>query len=381
MNKNLLNHYFWGNFDTGVLNIYMAIFIWSLEKNPISLGIAFAIPILIDIIGDYYFSWISDKYSRKKLMIIGNIGSAVALSILPISNNINIIYLVLFFKHLFNKIYTSSLYPYEKEMIKGDLKEFFGKKSIRINTSASIGGFFLMFLLGFGVNMKLLIVICGFIELYSTYYLFHLEESNNISIKVENRENNSEAIKFFKVFYMIEALAFALFQSRLIIYFLEVKNLRPDMLGLVFFIVYALPSILGARIQKKFSNVPLKQLLLGGTTSQVILLLLFPSMTNIYLLMLLWFLASLIEEVTYIYSKSYFLDEINNNIGVSLSKVRIATTISLLIGQGLITFIWEKFSLEYSFYLSSLILIFNIVYIVLNKKEFPIAKGSIGVEV
>ncbi len=374
MDTYLLKHHFWGNFDTGVLNIYMAIFIWSLEKSPISIGIAFAIPIFIDILGDYYFSSISDQYSRKKLMIIGNIGSAFALMLLPLSDNINIIYLVLFFKYLFTKIYSSSLYPYEKEMVKSNLRDYFGSKSIKVSTSASLGGFILMFLLGFGVNMQILISICGFVELMSTYYLFLLKKSTNKSIKVKKIENNNESIKFFTVFYSIEAFAFALFQSRLIIYFLEIKGLKPDMLGLIFFIVYALPSILGGKIQKKFSSIPLKRLLLTGTIGQVILLSLLPNINSIKILILLWFLATLIEQISYIYSRSYYLGEINSNIGVNLSKVRIISTVFLLMGQGATTFLWENFGLKSSFYLSSLVLLINITFIILSKNDFHIKK-------
>ena len=145
----------------------------------ITIAIAFAIPIIIDIFIDYFFSGISDKSERRtRLSIIGNIGSSIFLSLYGIANSIYVLYLFIFLKSLFAKINESSLDPYIREIIEEDnYKDFISERNIKISVGASIGGFSLMFLYGFTESISLIFIVAGLIELYSTVYLTRLENA------------------------------------------------------------------------------------------------------------------------------------------------------------------------------------------------------------
>lgn len=68
--KNILRHYFWTNFDVGVIAIFLSLYIWDKTQNMITVAIAFIIPIVIDTVADYFFSGLSDKRNRVKLIIV-----------------------------------------------------------------------------------------------------------------------------------------------------------------------------------------------------------------------------------------------------------------------------------------------------------------------
>lgn len=366
--KNLLNHYFWGNIDTGVLHIFMGLYLWSFDKNPISIAIAFAIPVVVNIMGDYVFSVMSDKKGRRRYMIVGNIGSALFLSSLGLSDNITYIYVFIFMKSVFSKLYQTSLEPYERLVMKGELQEFIAKKTVKISAGASIGGFLLMTLLGMGFTMERLIIICGVFELASTFYLLSLPDTDNREFK-DIEGNNTESLKFFGIYYGIYALALAIFDTRLLLYFINDRNMDPSIIGLIFFIVYGLPNIFSGRIYKYFRNMDLKRMLLSSTLLQAGLLLLIPFLDSINLLISLWFIISVFESVTHIYSNHHYKSGIYSDIGKNMSKIRIISTVGLLIGQGLISLVWKEVSLESTFYLSAFLLSMNIVYVIRNGKK------------
>ena len=237
--KDLLKHYYWGNFDTGVIFIFLSFYIWDKTQNMITVAIAFAIPIVINTIVDYFFSSLSDKNGRTKLIIIGNIGSAIFLGLYGISSTIYVLYVFIFLKSLFTKLYDSSLQPYIREIIEEDnYKDFISKRNIQVSVGASVGGFSLMFLYGYTDSIPLIFIVSGLIELYSTVYLFKLDESSAKMKKVIEDSVDLSWIKYITLIYTIEGFAMALIINRMIIYMYEFHTFRIQILGFIFFIVY-----------------------------------------------------------------------------------------------------------------------------------------------
>lgn len=258
--KNLLKHFYWGSFDSGVIFIFLSLMIWDDTENMVSVALAFSIPILIDTVIDYFFSTFSDNQNRKKLFIIGNIGSAIALSFYGFAQSIYILYGLIFLKSLFTKLYQSSLDPYIRENIQEELyMDFLSQRNIQMSVGASIGGFSLMMLYGFTQNLSLIFVISGLIELYSTVYLLKLREKKVQRKKSKEDTIDLDWIRFITLIYTLEGFGIALIVNRMLIYIHEFQGVAIENVGFVFFVVYGVSSVLAAKIYKRFDKVSLKK--------------------------------------------------------------------------------------------------------------------------
>ncbi|HHX60094.1 MAG TPA: MFS transporter [Epulopiscium sp.] len=367
--RKLLKHYFWGNCDTGVIFIFLSLFIWDKTENMITVAIAFSIPIIIDTVIDYYFSGLSDKNNRIKLMIIGNIGSSIFLGLYGASSNIYILYGFIFLKSLFAKLYQSSLAPYIRENIEDDsYMEFISKRNIQISLGASMGGLFLMLLYGFTESIPLVFIASGLIELYSTVYLLKLDDIKTQRNKIKEDLADLDWMKYITLIYTVEGFAIALIMNRMIIYMHEFKKVGVQKVGLIFFIVYGISNIMAAKLYKMFNKFALKTMFLISFTSQSILLALFTTINQIYIVIAIWFFFELVSNITDIYSNDKINRSIYTNVGKKLSKFRITIALGSILGQLVISKIWDELGVNTSFYFSSVILII-LSFIILFRSE------------
>lgn len=368
--QSLLKHSFWGNFDTGVILIFLSFYIWDKTENMITIAIAFAIPIIINTFFDYSFSAISDKNDRVKLIIIGNIGSAIFLSLYGIASNIYILYGFIFLKSLFTKLYQSSLSPYKREVIKEeDYKDYISKENIKISVGSSVGGFSLMYLFFYTDSIPLIFIISGLIELFSTIYLFKLK---NVPHKKRKESENSvdlDWLKHITLIYTVEAFGIALIFNRIIIFMYDVHKLGMGDIGLVFFVVYGLSNILASQVYDKFKKIPLKSMFVISFILQAILLILFTRVTEIKIIVGFWFVFELVSCIVDIYSRDRINRSLFTNVGKKLSKFRISIAVGSILGQIVISQIWDKIGVDESFYFSSIVLIMLSIMIVLKSKK------------
>lgn len=368
--RSLLKHHFWGNFDTGVIFIFLSIYIWDQTENMLTVALAFTIPLLINTIIDYYFSYTSDKSSRIKLIIIGNIGSAIFLSLYGVASNIYILYLLILFKSMFAKLYTSSLAPYTREIIREkDYKEYIAKLNIRISVGASIGGFTLMLLFMLTDSLALIFISSGLMELYSTVFLFNLKDVKLVSKKKVEEEIDFKWLKEITLIYTIEAFGIALILNRMLIFLYDVHNLKLQDVGLVFFIVYGVSNMVAARVYQKFKSISLKNMIIVSLTFQAILLILFTKINEVKVLIVMWFIYELVSNIAEIYSKDRINKSLFTGIGIKLSKFKISIAAGSIVGQLLISQIWDRVGINSSFYYSSAILIILSIFIFLRKKS------------
>ena len=370
--KDLLKHYYWGNFDTGVIFIFLSFYIWDKTQNMITVAIAFAIPIVINTIVDYFFSSLSDKNGRTKLIIIGNIGSAIFLGLYGISSTIYVLYVFIFLKSLFTKLYDSSLQPYVREIIEEDnYKDFISKRNIQVSVGASVGGFSLMFLYGYTDSIPLIFIVSGLIELYSTVYLFKLDESSAKMKKVIEDSVDLSWIKYITLIYTIEGFAMALIINRMIIYMYDFHKVGIQNVGLIFFIVYGISNVVASKLYKAFNKIALKDMFIISFISQAILLALFTTIKQIYIIVAIWFFYELVSSITSIYSMDRINRSLFTNIGRKLSRFRITITLGSVLGQIVISKIWDDLGVNISFYFSSIILVFlSLVILFMSKKKF-----------
>lgn len=369
--NNLLRHSFWGNFDTGVIFIFLSFYIWNKTKNMITIAIAFIIPVIIDTVIDYYFSYISDKKERIKLIIIGNIGSSVFLSLYGVAQNIYVLYIFIFFKSLFAKLYKSSLEPFKRESIKEtEYKEFISKENVKISIGASIGGFSLIFIYLHINSIPLIFVISGLIELYSTIFLFKLKDVKQKKEKEKEDTLDLNWIKEITLIYTIEAFGIALMINRVIIFIHDTRRVGIEGVGLIFFVVYGISNMFAARIYNKFKKLTLKNMLILSYLLQAILLVLFTHLQKLIIIIGIWFVFELMSNIAMIYLKDRINKSLITNIGERLSKFRICIAVGNILGQIVISQIWDRIGIKESFYFSSFILLILSIIIM-----FRINKG------
>ncbi len=331
--RNLLRHSFWGNFDTGVIFLFLSLYIWDKTEDMITIAIAFIIPVLINTVIDYYFSHLSDRNDRIRYIIIGNIGSSVFLSLYGVADSIYLLYLFIFFKSLFAKLYISSLEPFQREVIEeSKYKEFISQENIKISTGASIGGFALMFIYMYSGSIPLIFMISGLIELYSTVYLFRLENVKQKMRKKKEDRLDLNWIKEMTIIYTIKAFGTALLLNRIIIYLYDLHYVGIELIGLIFFIVYGISNIVAARIYDKFRKIPLKNMLVLSFVLQAILLLLFTHLQELVIIIDFWFMIELISNVSSIYSDDRINKSLFTDIGKRLSKFRVTIAIGGILG-------------------------------------------------
>lgn len=372
--KSLLKHYYWGNFDTGVIFIFLSFYIWDKTQNMITVAIAFAIPIVINTIVDYFFSSLSDKNGRTKLIIIGNIGSAIFLGLYGISSTIYVLYVFIFLKSLFTKLYDSSLQPYIREIIEDDnYKEFISKRNIQISVGASVGGFSLMILYGYTDSIPIIFIVSGLIELYSTVYLLKLDESNAKIKKTIEDPVDLSWIKYITLIYTIEGFAIALMVNRMIIYMYDFHKVAIQDVGLIFFIVYGISNVMASKLYKALNKILLKDMFIISFISQSVLLALFTAINQIYIIVAIWFFYELVSNITSIYSMDRINRSLFTNIGRRLSRFRITIALGSILGQIVISKIWDNFGVNISFYFSSVILAFlSLVVLFISRKKLEI---------
>lgn len=368
--KSLLKHYYWGSFDTGVLFIFLSLFIWDKTESMITVAIAFAIPIIIDTVIDYFFSDLSDKRERIKLIIIGNIGSAVFLSFYGFANNLYILYLFIFFKSLFSKLYQSSLAPYQREVVEEEkYKEYISQRNIKISMGASIGGLGLMVLYGYIGSFSMIFLLSGLFELYATRYLFQLK-----NVEQEKRKEREDPIditwlKNITLIYTIEAFAIALIMNRMIIFMHEVQGVKIQDVGLIFFIVYGVSNIVAAKIYHKFNKISLKNMFILSFLCQALLLIFFTQIGQLKLIVGIWFTYELVSNITEIYSRDRINKSLFTSIGKRLSKFRISIALGSIGGQIIVSQIWDRVGVNKSFYFSSIVLILLSIGIAFQSKR------------
>lgn len=369
--KDLLKHYYWGNFDTGVIFIFLSFYIWDKTQNMITVAIAFAIPIIINTIVDYFFSSLSDKNGRIKLIIIGNVGSAISLGLYGISSTIYILYVFIFLKSLFSKLYDSSLQPYIREITEeNNYKDFISKRNIQISVGASVGGFSLMVLYGHTDSIPLIFIVSGLIELYSTVYLLKLDESNIKIKKVIEDPIDLTWIKYITLIYTIEGFAIALIINRMIIYMYDFHKVGIQNVGLIFFIVYGISNVAASKLYKSFNKIELTDMFIISFISQAILLALFTAINQIYIIVAIWFFYELVSNITSIYSMDRINRSLFTNIGRRLSRFRITIAFGSVLGQIVISKIWDNLGVNISFYFSSIVLVLlSLLILILIRKK------------
>lgn len=373
MNKDtyskLLKHSFWGNFDTGVINIFLSFYIWSETENMITIALAFAIPVVINTIIDYFFSDLSDKKNRVRLIIIGNIGSSIFLSLYGVAFNIYLLYFFIFSKSLFAKLYRSSMAPYKREIIEEEkYKYYIAKEDIKRNMGASIGGFSLMLVYLYTKSISLVFIISGLVELYSTIYLLKLK---NVKQKMRKEKEDTSDLSWLRkisLIYTVEAFGIALILNRMIIFLHDVHKLKIQDVGFIFFIVYGISTIIASKVYNKFKKISLQNMLIISFMFQAILFILFTKINDLRVIVGVWFIYELICCITGIYSRDKINKSLFTSIGKRLSVLRIKIAIGSVLGQIIVSQIWDKVGVNESFYFSSIVLIILSIMILLQKE-------------
>lgn len=369
--KDLLKHFYWGSFDSGVIFIFLSLMIWDETENMLTIALAFSIPIVIDTVVDYFFSSYSDQKNRKKLFIIGNIGSAIALSFYGFASSIYILYGLIFVKSLFAKLYQTSIEPYIRENIEEiSYMDFLSQRKIQTSLGASLGGFFLMVFYSISQSLPFIFVLSGMIELYSSVYLFKLKNQKVKRKKEKEDPSDLDWMRWIRLIYGVKAFGTALIVNRMLIYIHEFQGLATENIGFVFFIVYGLSSLLAARIYRNFRSISLKTMLISSFLMQAFLLMLFTQINPLFLIIIVWFLFELVANISNIYTNHKINRSLYTDIGKRLSTFRIWIAFASVVGQFIVSQIWDQFGMNRSFYFSAIILMLLAFFVSLKNKKY-----------
>jgi len=356
--KKLLSHCFLGSFDQGVMLIFLSFYIWGETDRMGAIAIAFIIPVIVNTVVDFIFSNWSDRGNRILFMIIGNIGSALFLACYGLMDNLSLLYIFIFLKSFFSRIYLTSLQPFRRETIpEGEFRSFIARENYLFSLGASIGGFALIYFYRLTENLTWVFMVAGAIELLSTVPLFLLKKPSVPLRKSKEEEPDRQVLKSFTWIYSMEAFAIALLVNRFIIFLKDVHHYPLDMVGIVFFVVYGVSNLLAARIYHWFQKIPLKRMLILSFFMQALFLVLMMYLKNIRSLITLWFLFELLSGVVQIYSEDHMYKSLFSRIGRRLSFFRISVALATIAGQWLVSRIWDFYGMKYSFFVSAGVLL------------------------
>ena len=157
----------------------------------------------------------------------------------------------------------------------------------------------------------------------------------------------------------------------MLIYIHEFQGVSIENVGFVFFVVYGISSLMAARIYRQFNQVSLKIMIITSFLSQAFLLAVFTQINQLFVIIIVWFIFELIANITDIYASDKINSSLFTDIGKRLSKFRIMIAGGSVLGQFVVSRIWDQFGMNMSFYFSSIILIL-LAFIVLlkNQKHF-----------
>ncbi|MGF2025125.1 hypothetical protein [Enterococcus casseliflavus] len=226
-------------------------------------------------------------------------------------------------------------------------------------------------LYGFLQNIALIFVVSGLIELYSTVYLFKLKDNKLQRRKEKEDAIDLEWIKYITFIYTVEGFGIALIVNRMLIYIHEFQGIPLGNVGFVFFVVYGVSSVMAARIYKRFNKISLKAMLITSFLLQAFLLIIFIQINQLFFIIIVWFIFELVANIADIYASDKINSSLFTEIGKRLSKFRIMIAIGNVLGQFIVSRIWDQFGMSMSFYFSSIILILlSFVILLKNEKHF-----------
>ena len=371
--RNLLYHTFFGNFDTGVIFIFLSFFIWDETETMFAIAIAFMIPIVINTVIDYFFSSLSDSGDRIKLIVIGNIGSAVFLGLYGLSTNMFMLYGFIFLKSLFAKLYNTSLSPFIRESIhEKDFKSLIAKLNVQGSIGASIGGFTLMLIYVYTKNLPLIFFISGAIELFSTIFLVRLNPVRHELKKETEDETDIKWLRNITMIYTVEAFGVALIVNRIILFLHDTHAVNIEYVGIIFFVAYGLSNIVAAQIYRWFAKVDISYMLAFSFVVQGITLVLFSIVNNLIFIIVALFIYELVDNVTLIYTSDRINKSLFTNIGKRLSKLRVIIALGSIAGQLVVGQIWDRIGVNETFHFTSAILIVLAVIVIARNSELDI---------
>lgn len=226
-----------------------------------------------------------------------------------------------------------------------------------------------MMLFAYTQNLALIFVVSGLIELYSTTYLLKLEDKQVERKKVEEDAVDLEWIRYITLIYTFESFGVALIVNRMLIYIHEVQGVIVENVGFVFFVVYGISSVVGAKLYKNFDQLSLKTMLIISFILQAVLLALFTQIDQLVLVIGVWFLFELVANITNIYASDKLNSSLFTAIGKRLSKFRVMIAIGGVLGQFVVSRIWDQLGMSMSFYFSSAVLVLLAVLILFKNKR------------
>lgn len=105
------------------------------------------------------------------------------------------------------------------------------------------------------------------------------------------------------------------------------------------------------------------------TVAQGILLALFTQINQLVLVIPIWFVFELVENIMNIYASDKLNSSLFTDISKRLSKFRVMIAVGGVLGHLTVSHIWDQLGMSMSFYFSSAVLILVAIFTLFKNKQ------------
>jgi MFS family permease len=368
---------FLNNLDTGVMKILIPFMLIKMGINMGVFGLALSFTPLMNIVFRYLSSYLSDRFGRKFMSVIGQIIGAIALLGYCFISNVYHYIILEAIRAFAGILFTPSYKAWIKESCDDEERVGLLMKLSRNRVIGTAVGGGLVILLGYiirtfnisiwGVTIKNqhLFAIFFIFEFLAVIFLVLMQDSIQQNKKEIQKINLKESAANWGVFrFMIYnsavlSMAGAIAIPFVIPYFTQKTGLALDIVGAFFAVSSVSAVLLSQNIVKKLKYKRPFQILGFLLFMEALTSFFLPINKGMILFAVIWLLYSIFQTCIEVLNSGQEQRIIKANTAQMLQFTGIASSIGTIIGSNLGGLIWYRFGPEWTFSVAG-ILIFAI---------------------
>lgn len=351
MRRKLLRHIFFSNIDTGILMVYLPLYVWRVTGELSFVVTSVIIPLIMNVFFDAYFSRLGDKFNRKLLIVSGVVMSGVFLVFLGYIDDIRIFLLVLGLRSLAEVLYMTNMAPVLRNAVEvHGYQEFMIRKNQIITIASVVGGGIFYIFAGYINDYSLLFVLTGVIEILSVASIANMDI--NSMVRVSKLKRHQLAV-IFRYRELVMAMAFgfanATMYSRLMVYGFQMLHFDDLDLAEVFVIVFVSSTFILHYFRRMIYSKGNTRAFAASLVLMAAAVISISFELNYTPFVIAWILVELFEAISYSAINDSYNKKLADRDGVESSYYRISASIGTILGAVFITSIAEMFGMMVSF--------------------------------
>ena len=368
---------FLNNLDTGVMKILVPFLVVKLGISIGAFGFALSLKPLMDLMFRYVASYLSDKFGRKTIAILGQVLGAMALLGYAFMSNVYHYIIIESFRALSAVIFEPSYNAWKKESCANEQRVDFIMKLGRSRIiGTAVGGVVTVLssllirlydvtIWGVKLNEQHFFFAFFLLELSAVLLLFMMKETGAKKIPGAVEVKIKESVHSWQGYLFMLCNAFGLGITGAIAlpftaaYMTESLNLSMDIMGAAF----AISSVMAVLVAQKWVSElkyyrPFKiigiLLALEGVTSFFI-----PLADGVILFTLIWLVYQTFQTSIDVLNAAQEQRIVKNNTAQLLQFLGFSASVGMILGSNLGGFIWENVGGLYTYWMAG-ILIFSL---------------------